>query len=83
MEINPNHSVTQALHDQWHAVIAVMMIKLGITEMEITPADIERASAPASQKAVVADARGGRFVVRLMDIEAAMKLAKKEGGLPI
>lgn len=81
MEINPNNPVTQQMHEQWHKVVALLMVDYGITEFEITE-DMLRAFAHLGGGAVVADARGGRFVVRLVDNAEAERLARKEGGLP-
>ena len=36
-----------------------------------------------NERAVVADCRGGRFVVRLVTMEEGEKLAREEGGLPV
>jgi hypothetical protein len=29
MELNPNHPATQAAHDQWHKIAALLVVKLG------------------------------------------------------
>ena len=81
MEINPNHPATQAVREQWHKIAAIIMVKQGLTEMEITPDDINHLA--ALDQAILADCRGGRFVIRMMDEKDAMKLARAEGGLPV
>lgn len=35
MSGNPNHPVTQQLDSQWHKLCAIVMCKLGVTEIEI------------------------------------------------
>lgn len=82
-EVNPNHPVTSTLHDHWHKVAAVVMLKQGLTEMEITEEDLAQLeTALGSGGGVVADARNGRFVIRLMGRSEIEALARKEGGLP-
>ena len=58
MELNPNNPVTKQMHDNWHAVVAVLLQQMGVTEFEITPEMLTRLSA-SNRLAVVADARGG------------------------
>lgn len=80
-ELNPNHPITRMTHDQWHKVVGVLMLKMNLTEMEITLDDLVLLG--DNEKAVVADCRGGKFVVRVMGMDEARKLARKEGGLPV
>lgn len=79
-EINPNHPVTRLLRDNWHAVVAVLMVKFKVTEVEITTDDLVRLESvfPQALPAVVADTRGGKFIVRLMAMDDALELASKE-----
>lgn len=35
-EINPNHPVTQEMREQWHKIVALMMVHFGIKEFRIT-----------------------------------------------
>jgi hypothetical protein len=81
-EINPNHPVTREVHNEWHKIVALMMIHFGIKEFFITekmimdlPRDI----------AVVFDSRVGIGdpVVRIAQLSEVMKRVKKEGGLPV
>lgn len=81
MELNPNNPITQQMHDHWHKVVALLMVDFGITEFEITE-EMLKGFEHLGGGAVVADARGGRFVVRLVDWAEAERLARKEGGLP-
>lgn len=79
-EINPNHAVTQMMHDNWHKVVALMMVRFGITEFRITE---EMVRSMPTDKAVAFDARGGAAIVRFISLEEAKRLAIKEGGLPV
>lgn len=40
-ELNPQHPVTESVHDQWHKIVALLMIKHGWTKTVITHKDIE------------------------------------------
>lgn len=80
-ELNPNHPVTQQVHEHWHKIAAIMMQKLGQSAVEITEADV--LALGDNDKAVVADCRGGRMVIRLISMEEARKIARQEGGLPV
>jgi hypothetical protein len=79
-ELNPNHPVTQEVHDHWHKVCGVLMQKFGQTAVEITSDDV--AALGDNEMCVVADCRGGKFIVRLMTMEEGERLARQEGGLP-
>lgn len=81
MELNPNHPITQTVHDHWHKIVGIIMAKLGHDALEITEEDL--ALLGDNEKCVVADCRGGKFVVRLMSMEEGKKLARQEGGLAI
>jgi hypothetical protein len=82
MELNPNHKVVRQAHGQWHKIAALIMVKLGKTELELTMADVNKIA--AGNVNIVLDARGEResgiFRVRIVDAKTADKLARKEGG---
>lgn len=75
MKLNPEHPVTQAMDDVWHKVVAMLMVRYGLTEFEITPEAAVRLAHEIDGKTVVADARGGRLVIRLLSTEEALRLA--------
>lgn len=81
MEINPNHPVTRQAHDHWHKVAAILMMRLGVDVLEITEDDVSKLG--NNEKAVVADCRGGKFVLRLVTMEEGEKLAREAGGMPV
>lgn len=82
MELNPNHKVVRQARDQWHKIAALIMVKLGLTELQITPDDINKIA--AGNVNIVLDARGesetGILTIRIVDDKAADELARKEGG---
>lgn len=43
-EINPNNPLVQALHDQWSKLLAIVLDKYDLTEVQISAADIEHFS---------------------------------------
>ena len=70
--------------DQWHKLCALVLFKLGASEVEITAEDIhEFSEALGAGASIVADARNGRFVLRLVDGPEGERLAREEGGLPV
>lgn len=81
-ELNPNHPVTAQMREQWHKVLAVLMCRLGMTEFEITSEALVAFERDYPGGAVVADARNGRFIVRLVTAEDGERMARAEGGLP-
>lgn len=78
-ELNPNHPVTQEMHDNWHKIVALIMRKFGVSEVEIGLEDIS-----GEGMAVVADTRKNDvLIIRLITMKEAEKLAKEVGGLLI
>lgn len=41
-ELNPQHPVTESVHDQWHKLLALTMVKHGWDRLIITHEDIEK-----------------------------------------
>lgn len=85
MELNPNHKVVRQAHDNWHKIAALIMLKLNLTELQITPDDLKKIA--AGNVNIVLDARGERktgcLTVRIIDDKTADELARQEGGRPI
>lgn len=87
MELNPNHRVTNAARDQWHAAVALLLMKFGVEEVVITEADVA-AFAARGPMAVVwhdginAPGAPAAMRLRLVPMAEAERLARKEGGLP-
>jgi hypothetical protein len=85
MELNPNHKVVRQAHDQWHKIAAMIMVKLGKTELQFTMDDVQKIA--GGNVNIVLDARGesvtGILTVRIVDDKTAEELARKEGGRAI
>lgn len=77
-EVNPNNPMTQAMRDEWSKIAALLMHKLGESDVTLTVEDLE--TAPPLFIAVQGVEGGLR--VRLLDEEEARELAKRSGGLP-
>lgn len=84
MELNPNHKVLRQAHEQWDKIAALIMVKLGVKELQLTIADVNKIA--GGNVNIVLDARGERetgiLTVRIVDDKTAAELARKEGGRP-
>ena len=83
-ELNPNHPVTQEAHDHWHKICFLLMRKMGVTEIAISPEEIKRAMGADDQRAVtirIDDIRGIQLFI--VSEQEAQRLVRKEGGLPV
>lgn len=84
-ELNPNHKVLRQAHDHWHKIAALIMIKFGVTDLEITMEDVNKLV--EGNRNIVLDARGeaktGKMVIRIVDDKTAAKMAREEGGRAI
>lgn len=79
MELNPNHPVSQQMHDHWHKICALLMRKMGRDHIVITMVDLR--SFPADSFMVFQELEDGLHL-RLVDEAEAVRLARREGGLP-
>ena len=80
MELNPNHRATQAAHDHWHKIAALLMFKMGKKNVTITTQEINSAFNEQLNISVQFDDEVG-ILLRLVDDKEAMELARREGGL--
>lgn len=82
MELNPNHKVVRQARDEWHKIAALIMVKLGLNELQLTMDDVNKLA--AGNVNIVLDARGERetgiMTVRIVDDKTAAEMARKEGG---
>jgi len=70
-EINPKHAITSGLHDNWHTIVAVIMAKIGLKELQITVADLARIGPDVT---IVAHEVNDILHLRIMPIAEAKKL---------
>lgn len=78
-ELNPNHPVTQAVHDHWHKLCALLMHKQGLQRVVITAEDIKALENGAS---IAVQEKHDGLHLFLVDEAQAKVLARKHGGLP-
>lgn len=78
-ELNPNHPVTTVMREQWHKVVALLMIHHGQDHVVITENDLKRLQAGT---AVVVKEENDGLHLRLVDGETAQRLVGQAGGLP-
>jgi hypothetical protein len=85
MELNPNHAVTQELHENWHKFVAVLLHKFKLGKVLISVDDLVQLERdfPEGLPTVVAQERGDQIELRLVDAKEAYRLAASEGGLPV
>jgi hypothetical protein len=79
MELNPNHPVTQQVSDHWHKVCAILMAKMGVDHVVITPADIMLLQQDC---AITFQELHDGLHLRLVDASQAERIAREAGGLP-
>lgn len=82
MELNPNHPVTQEMHQLWHKIVALLMARAGTDEITITVEEIEQSLGKLNNRVVVAHPDGDVLKVSIVTWEEGERLARKEGGLP-
>jgi hypothetical protein len=81
-ELNPNHPVTQELREQWYKLCACLMLKFGVDTVDLTSADIEKLSSSGRANITVRPA-GDVITLALVSDSEALRLARREGGLPV
>ena len=80
MELNPNHPVTSRMSDQWHKIVALLLMRTN-SHTEIPLDEVER-FANSGLGAVVIRTEADTIILDLVSWEEAKRLAKQEGGLP-
>lgn len=78
-ELNPNHPVCQALNGRWHVILLMIMQKLGVTEIQLTEADMQ-VMLDGGQHAVMAMAKPEGLLIKIISMEEAEALAMQQGG---
>jgi len=78
-ELNPQHPVTQEVHDHWHKLAALLMVKLNADVVVITPADIERMN--QRDLVIIAHAHADCLEIKLLPRAEGERLAREAGGI--
>lgn len=79
---NPNHPVVKETQEQWYKLCAILMHKQGLTEVEITAADID-AFMHSGRANITVHPKHDRYILRLVSDEEGARLAREAGGLPV
>jgi hypothetical protein len=82
VELNPNHPVVIESREQWHKYCALIMHKLGKTELEIYPADVDGFTSSGKTN-IILHAHKNSVTIKLVSDAEGEKLAREAGGLPI
>ena len=82
-ELNPNHPVTQKIHGQWHKFCALLMLKMGVEEVEITVSDLENLASRKGGTNIKAHVHENTITLQLVTDQEAERLAREVGGLVI
>ena len=78
MELNPNHTVTDAIRQHWQKLLALLVLRNGghvvltLDELRQFPADM----------AIAVQEKDDGLHLRTLPLEEAKALARREGGLP-
>ena len=75
-ELNPNNPLVREAHSQWHAICAIIMAKLKLSNVEITEEDLARVKG----QSIVIDNRNQQLNIRLVSDDEAKRLARQNGG---
>lgn len=65
-------------NENWHRIVGIIMLKFGVTYIEIFPDDVLRLGDGMS---IVVDVSDGRFIVRVMPDEIFEQLVRETGGI--
>jgi hypothetical protein len=79
-ELNPNHPTSQAVHNLWHQITALIMHKLEIDHIVISSADVD--ALDQRHVSITVQELDDGLHLALMDASEAAALARREGGLP-
>lgn len=79
MEINPDHPVTKAIHNDWHKIVALLLHKFGVKEIIITSSDINRLMAAfPDMPTVTLRSHGEQLIVKLVSLAEGQREFAKE-----
>ncbi len=77
-EVNPHHPVTEALHDQWHKICLILMVRLGEKEIVINKADLDQVLEGPYKYIVAHDKHDGLHVILCDEAEAREALRRSQ-----
>lgn len=81
VELNPDHPVTEQLHDNWHKFCGILMMKLGarvnIGEVFIGLEDVNKLAALGDGVAVLAHVQHDGIHLKLVDAAGAARAVRQ------
>jgi hypothetical protein len=82
MELNPNHPVTRAAHDQWHKIALLLMRMMGETAVVIPAEEVAKLADTFDGGAITIKFRDDGIHLRIVGPAEAARLLREEGGQP-
>jgi hypothetical protein len=79
LEMNPEHPTTKGVHDHWYKVCALLMLKMGVKDITISPQEIERIE--GNNIAIKFDDKLG-IILKLLSDEEIMSVGIENGAVP-
>lgn len=82
-ELNPNHPVTQEMHDLWHKMVAVLLWKFCDGKFMFTNEDAEKFAKAMDGSVVIVHAHRANLELKIVTEAEAMRLMsdlEAEGG---
>lgn len=73
---NPLHPVVLELRSEWHKIAALLMKAMGVDTFEITSELVQQLA--VAKVNIVADTRGGKFIIRLVSDEKLGSLVRQD-----
>lgn len=70
MELNPQHPVTQLLHENWHKVCFLLMKRFGQKEVMFTAQEIAMATSSAESSIIAHAKHDGLHIILATEEEA-------------
>lgn len=78
MELNPEHLTTLAMHDLWHKIVAMLMIRMGTKHVVIGQTDIDNLL-NNEDSCVICEEKPNGIHLRMMSMEDAKEYVASRG----
>lgn len=76
VELNPDHPTTSGLHNEWHKILVLVMLKMGVTEVVLTEDDV-RQHLQNKENAVMAHDQKDGLHISVLPMKEAQRLASR------
>ncbi|MFZ1007672.1 MAG: hypothetical protein WAN65_12595 [Candidatus Sulfotelmatobacter sp.] len=81
MELNPNHPTTSNMHDHWHKIAALLVMRTQKRRTTITLDEVNQLA--ADNVAITMKETAAGIELQVVSMDEGKRLAKQEGGLPV